>query len=318
MTPSTENNLDSQLVVAGSACRDVGCAERQRRRIRHGTLAGVGTYIIWGVVPIFFKQIDTIPAGEVIAHRVVWSLILMALFLFLTQGFAVVKTVLREPRQLVRIAIASLLVGTNWLIFVYGVNNDRILETSLGYFILPLLNVALGVIVLDEKLRRLQWLAVAFAALGVTIEAFRVGGLPWISLTLAGTFGLYGLMRKQLPLDSANGLFLETACMTPLALGYLIWLGFNGQSHFGVSTQVDLMLAATGVVTAVPLLLFAIAARRLPLSTLGFLQYLAPSISFVVAITLYHEPMDFHRALGFAMIWAGLVVYSIDMLRARR
>lgn len=132
----------------------------ERRQIRHGTLAGIGTYIIWGVVPIFFKQIDTIPAGEVIAHRVVWSLLLMAIYLWLTQGFAVVKTVLREPRQMARIAIASLLVGTNWLIFVYGVNQGRILETSLGYFILPLLNVALGVMVLNEKLRRLQWLAV--------------------------------------------------------------------------------------------------------------------------------------------------------------
>lgn len=289
-----------------------------RRQIRHGTLAGIGTYIVWGVVPIFFKQIDTIPAGEVIAHRVVWSLLLMAIYLWFTQGFTVVKTVLREPRKMVRIAIASLLVGTNWLIFVYGVNQGRILETSLGYFILPLLNVALGVIVLNEKLRRLQWLAVTLAAIGVTIEAIRVGGLPWISLTLAATFGFYGLMRKQLPLDSANGLFLETACMTPLALGYLIWLSFNGQSHFGVSTQVDLMLAATGVVTAIPLLLFAIAARRLPLSTIGFLQYLAPTISFMIAIFLYHEPMNVHRALGFAMIWAALIVYSIDMLRARR
>ena len=156
------------------------------------------------------------------------------------------------------------------------------------------------------------------AAIGVTIEAIRVGGLPWISLTLAATFGFYGLMRKQLPLDSANGLFLETACMTPLALGYLLWLSFNGQSHFGVSTQVDLMLAATGVVTAIPLLLFAIAARRLPLSTIGFLQYLAPTISFMIAIFLYHEPMNVHRALGFAMIWTALIVYSIDMLRARR
>ncbi|MBP7079899.1 MAG: EamA family transporter RarD [Rhodocyclaceae bacterium] len=290
----------------------------ERRQIRHGTLAGIGTYIIWGVVPIFFKQIDTIPAGEVIAHRVVWSLLLMAIYLWLTQGFAVVKTVLREPRQMARIAIASLLVGTNWLIFVYGVNQGRILETSLGYFILPLLNVALGVMVLNEKLRRLQWLAVTLAAIGVTIEAIRVGGLPWISLTLAATFGFYGLMRKQLPLDSANGLFLETACMTPLALGYLLWLSFNGQSHFGVSTQVDLMLAATGVVTAIPLLLFAIAARRLPLSTIGFLQYLAPTISFMIAIFLYHEPMNVHRALGFAMIWTALIVYSIDMLRARR
>ena len=310
MTKPTDDLAASEPVLSMS--------NDARRQVRLGMLAGIGTYIIWGVVPIFFKQINTIPAGEVIAHRVVWSLAFMALYLYFTQGFATVRTVLQTPRQLIRIAIAALLVGTNWLIFVYGVNEGRILETSLGYFILPLLNVALGVIVLDERLRRLQWLAVALAAVGVAIEALRVGGLPWISLSLAATFGFYGLMRKQLPLDSANGLFLETVCMTPLALGYLIWLGLNGQSHFGVTLQVDLMLAATGLVTAIPLLLFAIAARRLPLSTLGFLQYLAPSISFMIAIFLYHEPMDAHRALGFALIWAALLVYSVDMLRTRR
>ena len=289
-----------------------------RRQTQQGILAGVGTYIVWGLVPIFFKQIDTIPASEVIAHRVVWSMVLMALLLLFSQGFSVVLGVLRQPRQLLRIAIASALVAANWLTFVYGINTGRILETSLGYFILPLFHVGLGVLVLGEKLRRWQWLAVVLAAIGVLIEAVRVGGLPWISLTLAGTFALYGLMRKQLPLDSANGLFLETACMTPFALLYLAWVYFDGHSHFGLSTQVDLMLVATGVITAIPLLLFAIAARRLPLSTIGFLQYIAPSISFLVAVFLYDEPLGLHRALGFALIWAGLAAYTVDMLRARR
>lgn len=305
MSSSGENDEAHQLLLV------------TRRHTQHGILAGVGTYIVWGLVPIFFKQIDTIPATEVIAHRVLWSMLLMALILFFTQGFAVVRGVLRQPRQLFRIAVASSLVASNWLIFVYGVNTGRILETSLGYFILPLFHVALGVMVLGEKLRRWQWLAVALAAIGVLIETLRVGGLPWISLTLAGTFGLYGLMRKQLTLDSANGLFLETACMMPIALIYLTWIALNGQSHFGASTSVDLMLVATGIVTAIPLLLFAIAARRLPLSTIGFLQYIAPSISFLIAVFIYGEPLGIHRALGFAMIWAGLAVYTADMLRAR-
>ncbi len=309
MTRDSENSQSPQLVL--------GLTNNSRRHIQHGILAGVGTYIVWGLVPIFFKQIDTIPATEVIAHRVVWSMLLMALILFFTQGFSIVRDVLRQPRQLIRIAIASSLVASNWLIFVYGINTGRILETSLGYFILPLFHVALGVMVLGEKLRRWQWLAVALAVIGVLIETLRVGGLPWISLTLAGTFGLYGLMRKQLTLDSANGLFLETACMTPFALIYLAWVSLNGQSHFGISTPVDLMLIATGIVTAIPLLLFAIAARRLPLSTIGFLQYIAPSISFLIAVFIYGEPLGLHRALGFAVIWAGLAVYSADMLRTR-
>ena len=309
MSSSNENDQAHQPVL--------GLSNNARRHTQHGILAGVGTYIAWGLVPIFFKQIDTIPATEVIAHRVLWSMLLMALILFFTQGFAVVLGVLRQPRQLFRIAIASSLVASNWLIFVYGINTGRILETSLGYFILPLFHVALGVMVLGEKLRRWQWLAVALAVIGVLIETLRVGGLPWISLTLAGTFGLYGLMRKQLTLDSANGLFLETACMMPIALIYLTWVALNGQSHFGASTSVDLLLVATGIVTAIPLLLFAIAARRLPLSTIGFLQYIAPSISFLIAVFIYGEPLGIHRALGFAMIWAGLAVYSADMLRAR-
>lgn len=293
-----------------------------RRAAREGIMAGISAYFVWGLVPIFFKQMSAIPAGEIIAHRVIWSLLLMAAIIVFTRGFGAALKVARQPKQLLRIAVAAALVMANWLIFVYGVNTGRILETSLGYFILPLFNVALGVLVLKERLRRWQWLAVALAATGVLIETLRVGGLPWISLTLAATFGLYGLLRKQLPLDAAGGLFLETACMTPPALIYLGWLQFTGQGHFGLFTQPnvtqDLMLVATGAITAVPLLLFAIAARRLPLSMLGFLQYLAPSISFTVAVLLYQEPLGFARALGFVAIWAGLVVYTLDMLRQRK
>jgi chloramphenicol-sensitive protein RarD len=199
------------------------------------------------------------------------------------------------------------------------VNNGHIIETSLGYFILPLLNVALGVLVLKERLRPLQWVAVLLAAAGVAIEAVRAGGLPWIALVLAGTFAIYGLMRKQLPLDAASGLFLETVCMTPVALLWLAWIWHSGTSHFGSGAGLpdrrDLLLIATGAITAIPLLLFAVAARRLPLSMIAFLQYIAPSIAFLIAVLVYHEPMDFTRTLAFAAIWCGLAVYSVDLLK---
>ncbi|MDP2825101.1 MAG: EamA family transporter RarD, partial [Sulfuritalea sp.] len=283
-----------------------------RENTRLGVFAGLTAYLIWGLVPVFFKQIAEVPAAEIIAHRVVWAMVLMTVVIGLGRGFADARRVARMPRQLARIALASALVIINWLVFVWGVNSGHILETSLGYFILPLFNVALGVLVLKERLRPLQWLAVLLAAIGVAIEATRAGGLPWIALVLAGTFGIYGLLRKQLPLDAASGLFLETLCMTPVALAWLAWLSISGQSHFGSGAGLlsgrELMLIATGPVTAIPLLLFAISARRLPLNMMGFLQYLAPSITFLLAVFVYGEPLDLSRTLAFAVIWIGLAV----------
>ena len=278
---------------------------------RTGILAGISAYVIWGLVPIFFKQIAEVPATEIIAHRVVWAMLLMTALIGFGRGFGDALRIARQPAQLCRIALASALVLANWLTFVWGVNNGHIVETSLGYFILPLLNVALGVLVLKERMRPLQWLAVLFA-----IEATRASGLPWIALVLAGTFAIYGLLRKQLPLDAASGLFLETVCMLPLALAWLAW---SGPSHFGVGagiTATDLLLVATGPVTAIPLLLFAIATRRLPLSMMAFLQYLAPTLAFLIGVLMYHEPLDTLRMLSLAAIWTGLAVYSVDLVKA--
>ena len=288
---------------------------------RLGILAGVGAYAIWGLVPIFFKQMAGVPAVEIIAHRVVWAMLLLTALIGFGRGFGEALRVARIPAQLAKIALASALVISNWLTFVWGVNNGHIVETSLGYFILPLLNVALGVLVLKERMRRLQWVAVLCAAVGVAIEATRAGGLPWIALVLAGTFGFYGLLRKQLPLDAASGLFLETVCMMPPALAWLGWLAYSGQGHFGGSSMLsagDLYLVATGPVTAIPLLLFAIAARRLPLSMLAFLQYLAPTIAFLIGVLIYLEPLDAQRMLSLAAIWVGLAVYSVDLLKTTR
>ena len=283
---------------------------------KEGVAAALGAYVIWGLVPIFFRQLAAVPALEIIAHRVVWSLLLVGGVLLVRRRLGPVWSAARNPRILARAAAAAALVTTNWLIFVWAVNANRILETSFGYFITPLVSIVLAVAVLGERLRPRQWVAVSFACIGVALEGWRVGGLPWVSLALAGTFGSYGLLRKQLPVDAAGGLLLETACATPLALLYLLWFGSRGS--FGNDVPTSLLLIASGAVTAVPLLLFAIGARRLPLATLGFLQYVAPSLTFLVAILLYGEPMNLPRLLAFAAIWAGLALYTTDLLLQRR
>jgi chloramphenicol-sensitive protein RarD len=287
-------------------------------RLRQGILAGLGAYAVWGTVPVFFKQLGSVPPLEIIAHRVLWSMLLMAAVLSFGSGWHQVQAALRAPRMLARVTLGAVLVMSNWLIFVYGISIGQIVATSLGYFMLPLLNVALGVLVLGERLRRWQWWAVACAVTGVLLETWRVGGLPWISLALAATFGLYGLLRKQLAMDSASGLFLETLTMTLPAAGYLLWLQLDGSGQFGRALTIDWLLVASGAVTAIPLLLFAIAARRLPLNTMGFLQYLAPTISLTIAVVIYHEEFDLHRAAGFVAIWIGIAVYSVDLWRHTR
>lgn len=286
---------------------------------RLGVACALGAYLAWGLVPVFFKLLKGVPALEIIAHRVVWSALLMAALLALTHGFGAVRATLREPRRLARVALGAALMLINWLTFVWAVNADRILDTSLGYFITPLVSVALGVHVLDERLRPLQRAAVLLAAAGVVNEALRIGGLPWVSLVLAGSFGLYGLLRKQLPLDAASGLFLETLVTAPFALAWLLWLGAHGSGAFRADdSAIDLWLIASGAVTALPLLLFALAARRLRLATIGMLQYLAPTLSLLIATLVYREKFDLARGLSFAATWAGLALYSIDLLRAAR
>jgi chloramphenicol-sensitive protein RarD len=283
---------------------------------RDGVAAALAAYIIWGLVPIFFKQLGNVPALEIIAHRVVWSLLLVGGFLAVRGVLGPVWHHATHPQTLARAALAAALVMSNWLIFVWAVNADRILETSLGYFITPLVSIVLGVAVLHERLGPRQWVAVSLAVVGVAIETWRIGSLPWVSLGLAATFGSYGLLRKQLPVDAAGGLFLETACAAPFALIYLLWLGGGG--NFGLQTTTDTLLIASGAVTAIPLLLFAIGARRLPMATMGFLQYTAPSISFVVALLFYGEPMNATRLLAFAAIWAGLALYTVDLILQHR
>ena len=283
---------------------------------REGIAAALAAYTLWGLVPVFFKQLASVPALEIIAHRVLWSLLLLGGVLAVRGRLGAAWTAAQNPRILARVALASTLIVINWLTFVWAVNANRVLATSLGYFITPLVSIVLAVLVLGERLRPRQWAAVTLAACGVALEGWRIGGLPWVSLVLAASFGLYGLLRKQLPLDAAGGLLLETACAAPVAGLYLLWLGSAGQ--FGGTLTIDALLIASGAVTAVPLLLFAVGARRLRLVTLGFLQYTAPSLTFMLAIFYYGEPMDLPRLLAFAAIWIGLALYSTDLLLQRR
>ncbi len=285
---------------------------------RTALAAGLGAFLTWGLLPIYFKAMAEAGAIEIVAHRIVWAALLIAIFVWVMGQGARTMSLLAKPRLMLGLAGSAGLLAVNWLVFIWAVNNDRVLETSLGYFINPLVNVALGVAVLGERLRPAQWLAVALAVAGVGIMAVGSGALPWVPLALAISFGLYGLLRKLLPVDPVAGLLVETALMAPVALAYLVWLGRTGAGAFlAGSPALDAMLVATGIATAVPMTLFVIAARGLPLATLGFIQYLAPSTSFLLGVFLFREPLTAAGMATFAMVWAGLALYSFDLFRRR-
>ena len=284
-----------------------------------GPLAAALAYILWGLFPLYIKQIVHVPALEIVLHRSAWSLVFVLGLLVLLRRFAWMGPVLRQPRTLAVFTLSALLLGGNWLLYVWAVNAGRVLDASLGYFINPLINVVLGYFVLKERPRPVQWAAVALAAAGVLWLAVGAGHLPWVSLVLAMSFGLYGLLRKTAPLGAIEGLALETLLLAPLAVGGLLWLALAGQGHFGQGdTATDLWLLAAGPFTAVPLLLFASGARRVSMATLGLLQYLGPSIQFVLGVFLYQEPFSPSRSVGFVLIWAALALYSAESWRVLR
>ena len=276
-----------------------------------GPLAAALAYILWGLFPLYIKQVAAVPALEIVLHRSAWSLAVMLSLLLAMRRFAWLRQVVRQPRTLALFALSALLLACNWLLYVWAVNAGRLLDASLGYFINPLVNVLLGYAVLHERPRPLQWAAVALAAAGVLWLALGAGHVPWVSLVLALSFGFYGLLRKTAPLGATEGLALETLLLAPLAVGGLLWLGATGQGHFGQGDlRLDALLIAAGPATAIPLLLFASGARRVSMATLGLLQYLGPSIQFVLGVAVYHEPFSASRGVGFALIWAALALYS--------
>jgi len=285
---------------------------------RRGIIAATLAFVIWGLAPLYFKLVAAVPATEIVAHRVIWSVLFLAVLLVLRRQMGAMRAVFGNRRLLATLFLTAMLTGGNWLVFVWAITHDHVLEGSLGYFINPLLSVLLGRIFLGERLRPWQKAAVAIAAIGVLWRVVAVGQLPLIALFLALTFGFYGLLRKRTQVDAISGLFVETLLVLPIAIGWLAWRGATGDIFLGVDPQVEVLLPLAGVITATPLMLFAVGARRLPLATVGFLQYLAPSLTFLLAIFVFHEPFDAARLFGFALIWLALAVYSVDLVRANR
>ncbi len=284
-----------------------------------GVLAALGCYFFWGLVPLYWRPLAAVDAHELIAHRLVWSFVFTAPLLWWLGGFREVFAALGTWRSCGLNLASSVLLTVNWLVYVWAVNAGHVIESSLGYFLVPLVNVALGRLVLHEKLRPAQWLAITLAAGGVGLQLVHLGRLPWIALTLAGTFGVYGLLRKRSPLGPLAGLTLETMLLFPLAAGLLAWRAHAGTGALGHAPAVAQgMILCAGVVTSIPLLLFAYGARRLRLTTLGLLQYVAPTVQFTLGLWVYHEAFDRARAQSFAFIWAGLALYTADTLWTQR
>ncbi len=284
--------------------------ETAQRERRLGLAAGLGAFSIWGLAPIYFKLLIQVRPDEIIGHRVVWSVVLLGLVLLLRKGSGVLDHLRIDGRTLLALCATGGLIGLNWLIFVHAVNTDRVLSTSLGYFINPLMSVLLGLLVFRERLVPAQVLAIMIAAAGTAYMAWQVGQVPWISLSLASTFAVYGVIRKRLEVGPMVGLFWETLIVSPLALGWLWLLADGGRLSFDPAEPVSAsLLAGTGLLTVAPLLLFAAGVRRLPLTTIGLMQYLAPSLTFMLAVFVYGEPFTMHHAVTFGLVWLGLALF---------
>ncbi len=290
--------------------------ERERRL---GVLAALAAFGMWGIIPVYIKAVAHVPAPELLAHRTFWSVILLLVLIVLGRRWRALRAALAEPRAWLLLAVSTSLLALNWLVFIWAITDGRVLETSLGYYINPLVNVLLGVMVLRERLNLWQGLAVALATIGVLNLTVQLGSFPWVSLTLAASFGIYGLIRKTIRLNSIDGLFVETALITPLALGYLIFLAATGAGAMGAGDRAtDILLLLSGVVTALPLLAFASAARRLQYTTVGFFQYIAPTGHFLLAVFVYGEAFTGAHLITFGLIWAALAIFTADSLRAMR
>ncbi len=292
---------------------------------RRGLLYGTGAYLMWGLFPVLMHALEPAGALEITANRAVWSLVVCAVIVAFVGGWPRLRLVLRDRRAMLTLSTAALLIAVNWLIYVFAVVTDRVASASLGYYINPLVSVALGVLVLGERLRRLQVAAVAVAAVAVAVIGVEMGTLPWISLALAGSFGVYGLLKKRVGarVDALSGLTVETLVLAPVALGALWWIGASGRATLlarggdGLGWGHDLLMVSTGIFTAGALLLFAAGARRLPLNVTGLLQYIAPTMMFALAVWVYGEAMPPGRWIGFGLVWVALVLITVDSWHAR-
>ena len=275
-----------------------------------GVVFGLTAYLLWGSFPLYFALFDGVPAWEVLIHRVVWSCVFLALVITLLRRWQPVRMALSKPKELGFVLACAVLIAINWLVYIYAVGSRQVLQASLGYFLTPLVNVALGMIILRESISRLQAVAVLLATLAIFYQLVLLGIFPWITLVLAFSFGTYGLMRKKVMLDGLSGLFVETLLLLPLGLLALSWLTTTGNSPFGQDGLITLLMLSAGIATALPLLAFAGAARRLRLSTVGFLMYINPTVQFLIALLVFNEPLSPQLLASFVVIWVALGLYS--------
>ncbi|HDM8204282.1 TPA: EamA family transporter RarD [Vibrio harveyi] len=291
----------------------------EQQRSRQGVLLAIGAYTMWGIAPIYFKSIAEVSPLEILSHRVIWSFFLLAALLHFGRHWRSVRDIFKNKTKMMFLVSTAILVGANWLIFIWAVNSNHMLDASLGYYINPLINVLLGMVFLGERLRKLQWFAVVLAACGVLVQLIVFGSVPVVAIALAMSFGFYGLLRKKVSVEAQTGLFIETLVMLPAAAIYLLFIASSPTSNMlDNPMQLNTLLIAAGVITTLPLLCFTGAATRLKLSTLGFFQYIGPSLMFLLAVLIYGEPFTSDKAITFAFIWGALVVFSFDGLRNNR
>lgn len=291
----------------------------EQQQARKGVILAILAYTMWGIAPIYFKALEGVSALEILSHRVIWSFVFLSGLLFVGRRWRSVANTMADKKKMLILVCTSLLVGSNWLIFIWAVNANHMLDASLGYYINPLLNVLLGMFFLGERLRKLQWFAVALAAIGVLVQLFVFGSVPIVAIALACSFGLYGLLRKKVNLDAQTGLFIETLVLLPVAAIFICFIADTPTSDLSAnSMNLNTLLLAAGIITTVPLLCFTGAATRLKLSTLGFFQYIGPSLMFLLAVLVYGEDFTADKAITFAFIWGALMVFSFDGIRYSR
>ncbi|WP_024559833.1 EamA family transporter RarD [Franconibacter pulveris 601] len=289
------------------------------KQTRQGVLFALAAYFIWGIAPAYFKLIYYVPADEILTHRVIWSFFFMVALISLSRQWSSVKKLFSTPKKVIALALSAVLVGGNWLLFIWSVNNHHLLEASLGYFINPLVNILLGMVFLGERFRRMQWLAVLLATCGVLVQLWTFGSLPVIALGLAFSFAFYGLVRKKIAVDAQTGMLMETLWLLPVAAIYLFGFANSATSHMGNNPwTLNLLLMAAGVVTTIPLLCFTAAATRLRLSTLGFFQYIGPTLMFLLAVLFYGEVPGPDKMVTFGFIWLALAIFVMDAVYTQR
>lgn len=289
------------------------------KQTRQGIFFALAAYFMWGIAPAYFKLIQQVPADEILTHRIIWSFFFMLALISLGRSWPKVRAACQNRKRLLLLAVTALLIGGNWLLFIWAVNNHHMLEASLGYFINPLVNVLLGMLFLGERFRRMQWVAVALAFTGVLVQLWQFGSLPIIGLGLAFSFAFYGLLRKKIAIDAQTGMLIEALWLLPVAAAYLFLFADSPTSHLSANPwSLNLLLVAAGIVTTVPLLCFTAAATRLRLSTLGFFQYLGPTLMFLLAVTFYGETVGQDKLVTFGFIWAALILFTLDALYTQR